>query len=160
MPDMTLPTQDWLREELAFINDTMAATLNGRLKAQLHSCDDQAQELTLRFPLQDWQVNGLGTLHGGMLSTMLDLAMSMAVYCFSRQTIPPTISMTVNYLRTVPMGAGVLAVQPRQAENFPGRQRFDFFGFYDCRPVHRHGIQRTDQLGLFGAVVHFGCTAV
>lgn len=104
MPDNTLPTQEWLQQELDFINRTMAATLNGRLKAELHSCDEESQELTLRFPLQDWQVNGLGTLHGGMLSTMLDLAMSMAVYCFSRQSIPPTISMTVNYLASRPHG--------------------------------------------------------
>ena len=89
MPDRNLSNQEWLQQELDFINRTMAATLNGRLKAELHSCDEESQELTLRFPLQDWQVNGLGTLHGGMLSTMLDLAMSMAVYCFSRQSSPP-----------------------------------------------------------------------
>ena len=53
------------------------------------------------------------TLHGGMLSTMLDLAMSMAVYCFSRQSIPPTISMTVNYLRPVPMGADGVLIRAR-----------------------------------------------
>ena len=62
-------TEDWLREELAFINGKMASTLNGRLKAELESCDDARQELTLKFPLQDWQVNGLGTLHGGMINT-------------------------------------------------------------------------------------------
>ena len=103
MDEKNVTTQEWLREELAFINGKMAATLNGRLKAELESCDDAAQELTLKFPLQDWQVNGLGTLHGGMINTMMDLVMSMAVYCFSRQTIPPTISMTANYLRPVPM---------------------------------------------------------
>ena len=31
----------------------------------------------------------------------------MAVYCFSRKSIPPTLSMTVNYLRPVPMEDGV-----------------------------------------------------
>ena len=30
-------TEDWLREELAFINGKMASTLNGRLKAELES---------------------------------------------------------------------------------------------------------------------------
>ncbi len=65
-------------------------------------------QFTLRFPLEDWQVNGLGTLHGGMSSTMMDLTMSIAVYCFSRQTILPTISMTVNYLHAVPMEGSVL----------------------------------------------------
>ena len=113
MPNRNLSNQEWLQQELDFINRTMAATLNGRLKAELHSCDEESQELTLRFPLQDWQVNGLGTLHGGMLSTMLDLAMSMAVYCSSRQSIPPTISMTVNYLRPVPMGADGVLIRAR-----------------------------------------------
>jgi len=103
MDEKNLTTEAWLREELVFINETMAATLNGRLKAELVSCDDARQEITLKFPLQQWQVNGLGTLHGGMINTMMDLVMSMAVYCFSRQTIPPTISMTANYLRPVPM---------------------------------------------------------
>ena len=107
MNETNLTTEVWLKEELAFINGTMAATLNGRLKAELESCDDQRQEITLRFPLEQWQVNGLGTLHGGMISTMMDLTMSMAVYCFSRQSIPPTISMTVNYMRPVPMGESV-----------------------------------------------------
>lgn len=96
-------TKRWLEEELAFINGKMAHTLNGRLMAELESYDDEVQEITLRYPLQEWQVNGLGTLHGGMINTMMDLTMSMAVYCYSRQTIPPTISMTANYLRPVPM---------------------------------------------------------
>ncbi len=99
---------DWLREELAFMNGKMAHTLNGRLRPELESCDEATQTLTLRYPLQDWQVNGLGTLHGGMINTMLDLTMSMAVYCFSQQTIPPTVSMTTNYLRPVPMDEAVL----------------------------------------------------
>lgn len=103
-----LSTNDWLLQELNFINETMAHTLNGRMKAKLSSCREEEKELTLEFPLEDWEVNGLGTLHGGMTSAMMDLTMSMAVYCFSRQTIPPTISMTVNYLRPVPMAGSVL----------------------------------------------------
>ena len=108
MEQIKTGAEEWLRKELAFINGEMAATLNGRLKAELESCDEDAQELVLRFPLESWQVNGLGTLHGGMTSTMMDLAMSMAVFCFSRQTIPPTITMTTNYLRPVPMESYVL----------------------------------------------------
>lgn len=105
---MSTETERWLQEELAFINTTMAHTLNGRLQAEFVAADDAAQEITLRFPVQDWQVNGLGTLHGGIINTMMDLAMSMVVYCYSRQTIPPTVSMTTNYLRPVPMKDGIL----------------------------------------------------
>lgn len=108
MEEVKVSAESWLKEELDFINNTMAHTLNGRLKAQFESCDENLKEITLRFPLEDWQVNGLGTLHGGMSSAMMDLAMSMAVYCFSRETIPPTISMTTNYLRAIPMEGSVL----------------------------------------------------
>lgn len=95
--------KEWLDEEIQRVNVDMADTLNGRFQASLLDLDEENKELTLRFPLQDWQVNGLGTLHGGMVSAMMDLAMCMAVFCESRQTIPPTLSMTVNYLRPVPM---------------------------------------------------------
>ena len=108
MTDTPVSTEQWLQLELSFINTTMAHTLNGQLKASFVACDDQSQSLTLEFPLEGWQVNGLGTLHGGMAYTMMDLAMSIAVYCFSRETIPPTVSMTVNYLRPIPMGKSVL----------------------------------------------------
>ena len=103
MDEPVVSTEQWLREELHFINDTMSHTLNGRMKAELVSCDDERQELVLRFPLLDWEINGLRTLHGGMASAMLDLTMSMVVYCYARQTIPPTITMTTNYLRPIPM---------------------------------------------------------
>lgn len=106
--DVMTNSEHWLRQELDFINTEMAATLNGRLKAELESCHEETQEIVLRFPLESWQVNGLGTLHGGMANTMMDLTMSMAVYCFSRQSIPPTVSMTTNYLRPIPMGDSIL----------------------------------------------------
>lgn len=108
MEEKILTAEEWLRDELEFINGKMAHTLNGRMKAQLESVDEERQELVLRYPLEEWEVNGLGTLHGGMSSAMMDLTMSMAVFCFSRQTIPPTISMTVNYLKAIPMEGSVL----------------------------------------------------
>ena len=107
MEEKTMSAQEWLTDEIAFINGKMAATLNGRMQGELVSCNEADQSITLRYPVQDWQVNGLGTLHGGMISTMMDLTMSMAIYCYSRQTIPPTITMTVNYLRPVPIEDGV-----------------------------------------------------
>lgn len=101
--DTMVKTEQWLNQELRFINEDMAHTLNGRLKGEFVSCNDETKEISIRYPLEDWMVNGLGTLHGGMVNTMMDLVMSMVVYAFSRETIPPTVSMTTNYLRPVPM---------------------------------------------------------
>lgn len=72
MLDTPISTEQWLRQELDFINTTMSHTLNGQLKAAFVSCNEETQELTLEFPLEGWQVNGLGTLHGGMAYTMMD----------------------------------------------------------------------------------------
>lgn len=105
---MAQTTKEWLEEELVFVNEKMAHTLNGRLKPELYLIDDETQTLTLKFPTYDWEVNGLGTLHGGMINTMLDLTMCMVIYAYSRETIPPTVSMTTNYLRPVPMDGEVL----------------------------------------------------
>ncbi|MGN0734429.1 MAG: PaaI family thioesterase [Anaerovoracaceae bacterium] len=101
-------TGEWLKAELEFINTKMRHTLNGKMAPQLESYSDEEKEITLKYPVMDWEVNGLGTLHGGISSTMMDLTMSMAVYCFSREMIPPTISMTINYLRPIPIKDGVL----------------------------------------------------
>lgn len=108
MDEKKLSAEEWLRGEIEMINGKMAHTLNGRMKGQLESVNEETQELVLRYPLEEWEVNGLGTLHGGMSNAMMDLTMSMAVFCFARETIPPTVSMTVNYLRAIPMDGSVL----------------------------------------------------
>jgi uncharacterized protein (TIGR00369 family) len=108
MEETNVSTREWLEEELNFRNVRKTQTLDGRLGAKLEDCNDARQELTLRFPVQEWQVNELGRLHGGMINTMVDMAMSLVIYCFSRQSIPPTVSMTTNYLRPVPMEGSVL----------------------------------------------------
>ena len=38
----------------------MAATLSGRLKAELEPCDEGRREVVLKFLLEPWQVKDLG----------------------------------------------------------------------------------------------------
>jgi uncharacterized protein (TIGR00369 family) len=97
--------EQWLRQELEKISTSEGNTLNGKLRPTLHSWDETS--VTLEFPLEGWQVNGLGTLHGGILGAMMDLTMSLCIYSISRQTIPPTITMTTNYLRPVSMEGSI-----------------------------------------------------
>lgn len=102
----TKTLEEWLREEVEALKVRDAETLNGRMQPVFHSCNEEQKEITIEYPLLDWEVNGIHTLHGGMESAMLDLTMTMVVYAFSRTGVPPTISMTTNYLRPVPMGNG------------------------------------------------------
>ena len=101
-------TAEWLKKELAFICSARAGELNAKLAPAFVSCDEETQEATFRFPVGEWAINGLGTLHGGITYTMMDLAMSIVIYCYTRKSIPPTITMTVNYQRPVPRDGDVL----------------------------------------------------
>ena len=106
MSDTNTPTAEWLREEIEALKTRDVGTLNASMLPSYYSSDDEAKEVTMEYPLLDWEVNGIHTLHGGMGSTMLDLTMSMVVYAYTRTGVPPTISMTTNYLRPIPMGQG------------------------------------------------------
>ena len=109
-----------------FYHRTMAATLNGRLRRS-YSCDEESPKSSpCAFPSKTGRSTAwVPPLTAACFSTMLDLAMSMAVYCFSRQSIPPTISMTVNYLRSRPHGGqtGVLIRSPFDLSGPPQRHR-------------------------------------
>ena len=78
------------------------------LHPEFEDCDREAQTVTLRFPLHDWEVNGIGTLHGGIMSCAADLTISLLLHYFADSEIPPTVSMTTNYIRPVPMKGSML----------------------------------------------------
>ena len=57
--------------------------------------------LTLKFPVFDWQKNGLGNLQGGMIGCMMDLALGAFAYVNFDCNPAATISMITNYVRPV-----------------------------------------------------------
>lgn len=57
--------------------------------------------LVLKFPVYEWQCNGLGNLQGGMMSAMLDLAFGAFSYVLAGCIPMATIDMTSNYIRSV-----------------------------------------------------------
>lgn len=102
--------RQFAENELKTIAEHASGTFNNAMKPELFSCDEAQMELTLKFPFLDWERNGLGMLHGGVLSAMADFTMSLGVQYFAQSPIPPTISYTMNYIRPVPAGSDVLIV--------------------------------------------------
>lgn len=76
-------------------------TINAMMDMRLESLDPSKHEVTLLFPVQTWQLNPAGHMHGGMLCTLMDMAMAAAAYNYSDSLIAPTISMSVNFVRGV-----------------------------------------------------------
>lgn len=81
--------------------------INSRIKYELERADPQNSALTLKFDIEDWQMNPGGVLHGGMMSTLLDITMGITTlsltgfYC-------ATVNMSVSFLEPVESGDTLL----------------------------------------------------
>lgn len=61
-------------------------------------------EVTLKVPVQKHQYNTMGTVHGGVYATLLDIAMGMAIRSIVK--VPSvTVNLGVNYMSGVSEGA-------------------------------------------------------
>jgi uncharacterized protein (TIGR00369 family) len=81
-----------------------------RLGAQVVAADDGSA--TIRFEAKEDHLNPAGTLHGGVLATLVDTAMGQAVRSATGDgDVPATSQLTVTYLR--PGTPGPLEVTAR-----------------------------------------------
>lgn len=94
-----------LREYLDRLTDNGDGTFNGMVAAALDRCDYEKRTLVLRVQTQSWMENPNGVLHGGVSAAILDIAMGTLARYFTGGGMTPTVSMSVNYLRPVPVGA-------------------------------------------------------
>ena len=67
------------------------------------SCDAEEEVLCLEFTPQEWQTNPNGILHGGIISTAIDMTFGILTRYCVRTTKAVTMSLTINFMRSVPM---------------------------------------------------------
>ena len=73
----------------------------------LLDCDGPSGTLTLRYQTKPWMANVWGVVHGGVTANLVDTC--MGVTCAAQcGVITPTVSLTVNYARPVPLDAEVI----------------------------------------------------
>ena len=56
--------------------------VNGMMAPRYLSYDMDAQSVVIEYDVKDWEMNRVGILHGGILSTMLDHAAGITVAAF------------------------------------------------------------------------------
>lgn len=79
-------------------------TIIEMMKIELVSCDYQEKSITLRFPVLPWQINPIGTLHGGLSATAADDAGGLLTQLLTMTKITPTVYLNTSYLSPVMMG--------------------------------------------------------
>lgn len=73
--------------------------INDMLAPKLRACDAAQPMLTLEFAPQDWLLNSKSTLHGGIISTALDMTMGiLSRYCKGVEDVS-TVTLHVRFLR-------------------------------------------------------------
>jgi uncharacterized protein (TIGR00369 family) len=91
-------------------DDGVSGGFAGRLGARVEDSDDGSARIA--FEVTDEHLNPAGTLHGGVLATLVDTAMGTAVRSATGEDdVPATSQLTVTYLR--PGTTGPLEVTAR-----------------------------------------------
>ena len=76
-------------------------TINSMLDMKIVKLDQETKKVVLEFPVKDWQLNPFDHLHGGIISTIIDITMSAAAYSFSKASSTPTIQMAINFVKGI-----------------------------------------------------------
>ncbi len=106
-----LTTQELRRRTLAFLQrrarEIPAGMPDPSADLTLLDCDGLSGSLTLGYATKPWMANVWGVVHGGVTAALVDSCMGITcgIQC---GLITPTISMTVNYARPVPLDASIV----------------------------------------------------
>lgn len=106
-----LTTEELRRRALAFLKRRTEATPGGMpdpsADLTLLDCDAPSGSLVLGYETKPWMANIWGVVHGGVVASLVDSCMGITCGLMCR-LITPTISMTVNYARPVPLNASIV----------------------------------------------------
>ena len=89
--------------------------INDMLSPSFAACSAEEKTLTLAFSLRDWMLNPKGTLHGGIMSTMLDMTMGMLTRYERKTNLVSTVSLSVDFLRPVCADSAAVCAHIRKA---------------------------------------------
>lgn len=80
---------------------------NSLMRYDLVDCNYEERTICLAYDIVDWMQNPIGSLHGGIICAAFDITMgTLAVVLSEMHT--PTIQMSVNFTRPIPMGERML----------------------------------------------------
>lgn len=78
-----------------------ASCLNDLVIPEFVCCSAEEKTLCLRFQPRPWQLNPIGTLHGGMIATAIDITFGMLSRYYTQSSRVVTVELDVNYMRAI-----------------------------------------------------------
>ncbi len=90
------------------VYELQADQINSRLLPEYLDCDVYEKKIVLKFPVQHWELNMAGILHGGIISTMIDHTMACTCVAFTGDW-SPTTDLAVSFIKPAREGDILLA---------------------------------------------------
>lgn len=82
--------------------------INGMMKSEFCSCSYEKGELAFSFPVQKWQANRAGMMHGGIMCTAIDMTVAALARFYAGEDYAPTVSLDVKFIRPAAVGDTII----------------------------------------------------
>ncbi len=89
--------------------DERGLAFNGFMNMQFESCCFEKKTLLLSCIAEPKMRNPSGVMHGGTVSSVMDITMGSLAFYMSGEYLCPTISLNVSYQRPIPTGKRLFA---------------------------------------------------
>ena len=101
--------EDRLSYWITQLHERAPESIGDLLRFRVGPCDPKAGDYSFFASTEEWMKNAFGSLHGGIISTILDQGMGMLCHCLMNgSAITPTVQMNVTYHQPLMPGDGML----------------------------------------------------
>ena len=101
--------EDRLSYWITQLHERAPESIGDLLRFRVGPCDPKAGDYSFFASTEEWMKNAFGSLHGGIIGTILDQGMGMLSTCLMEgKAITPTVQMNVTYHRPFAPGDEVL----------------------------------------------------
>lgn len=97
-----------VKKSIYEINVEQKDLINGMMNVSTAECSYEDKTVTFAFPIQEWQANRVGNLHGGIICTAFDITIAVLARFYAGENFAPTISLDVKFVRPVMVGDTML----------------------------------------------------
>lgn len=115
-------------KRIIMIFNTGRCILDSSVPLKVTDCNIDEQSIDVCVDVKENTLNLFGSMHGGIIAWIADVAMATAVATFVGEVHGTTIDMNINYIKPLPAGTKIVCRAWNQnCGNFIRRARADFF---------------------------------
>ena len=110
--DPNFQTQSHMEKAVAyFVEKTTSEGGSGIISLMnpaFFHCNALEKTLTIRYYVEDWELNPQGSMHGGLIAAAFDNTFGLLTHYFAKGNFITTVELSTKYLKPIPKGCHIL----------------------------------------------------